>query len=174
VALADFLRSSKFTYSITDVKPKTFLYTSLTRSSTTFGERDQYAVLQLKRSKTDVKHKGIEILLAATYNSTCPVAVLRLLFKRPKSAISLLYSGLGNTFKYKAFVTAVKQRLLHASVTEAAAFKGYSFRRSTSQHASNNSMLESDTQKLGRWTSNAFKLYFTTSYCQRFSLSLRF
>lgn len=175
VAFAGFLRSGEFTYSLADVKSKTFPHTGLTRSDITFGERDQYAVLRLKRSKTDVKHEGVEILLAATYNSTCPVAALRLLFERdPKSATSPLYSGLGNAFDYKAFVTAVRQRLVRAGVTEAASFSGHSFRRGASQQASDNGMLESDIQKLGRWTSNAFKLYFTTSHFQRFNLSLRF
>jgi hypothetical protein len=175
VAFAGFLHSSEFTYSLADVKSNTFLHTGLTRSDITFGERDQYAVLRLKRSKTDVKHEGVEILLAVTYNSTCPVAALRLLFEKdPKPLTSPLYSGLGNAFDYKAFITAVKQRLLRAGVTEAAAFLGHSFRQGVSQHASDNGMLKSDIQKLGRWTSNAFKLYFTTSHYQRFSLSLRF
>lgn len=41
----------------------------------TFSEQDQYATLSLKRSKTDVNHAGVLIVIAATNHSTCPVTL---------------------------------------------------------------------------------------------------
>lgn len=41
---------------------------------------DQYAILRLKQSKTDMEHTGVQIILAAIGEPTCPVVALRRLF----------------------------------------------------------------------------------------------
>lgn len=81
IAWAGFLRSGEFTYSLKDQPgSRTFTNTKLTRSDITFDENFDYAILRLKRSKTDLDHKGVEIILAATHDQICPVAALRKLF----------------------------------------------------------------------------------------------
>ena len=74
------MRMGKLTYTATEAKKVTFMKTGFTRSDISFAERDQYAVLQLKQSKTDTEHTGMQIILAATGEPTCPVAALRRLF----------------------------------------------------------------------------------------------
>lgn len=67
VAWAGFLRMGEFTYTKADLENrKVFSATNLTRSGITFSQDDQYVVLGLERSKTDVKHTGVEPIIAAT------------------------------------------------------------------------------------------------------------
>ncbi len=42
------------------------------------------------------------------------------------------------------------------------------------QHEANHSMLDKNIQRLSRWTSNAFKVYFTTTFETLFNLNLSF
>ena len=53
-------------------------------------------------------------------------------------------------------------------------FSGHSFRKGTAQHAADHGMLDESIQRLGRWSSNAFKLYFTTTPEALFNLNLSF
>ena len=55
-AWADFLQVNKFTYTQQNLKSKAFKDTELTQSDITFAENDKYAILCLKRSKTDINH----------------------------------------------------------------------------------------------------------------------
>ena len=77
VAWAGFLRCGEFTYSAKD-----YPGSKLTRSDVTFDEAFSYAIIRLKRSKTDYDHKGVEIVLAASRDQVCPwpVSALRDLF----------------------------------------------------------------------------------------------
>ncbi len=77
VAWAGFMRMRELTYTAAEAKKATFAETSLTRLDISFAERDQYAILRLKRSKTDTEHTRVQIILSATDERTCPVAVLQ-------------------------------------------------------------------------------------------------
>ena len=82
----------ELTYTAAEAKNATFAETGLTRSDISFAEGDQYAILRLKRSKTDTEYTGVQIILAATGKPTCPVAALRRLFiqdPRPPTLPSL-------------------------------------------------------------------------------------
>ncbi len=125
VAWAAFMRMRELTYIAAEAKKATIAQTGLTRSDISFPEGDQYAILRLKQSKTDTEHTGVQIILAATGEPTCPVAVLRRLFIQ-------------------------------------------AHRLSLSMH----DMLDESIQRLGRWTSNAFKLYFITIPETLFNLNL--
>ena len=73
VAWAGSRRLGEITYTGTDLKNASFSQTSVTESDILLAEEDQYAVLRLKRSKTDTEHTGAGI-------ETCPVLALRRLF----------------------------------------------------------------------------------------------
>ncbi len=82
IAWAGFLRLGEITYTASELKKKsTFVETHATRSDISFIEEDQYAVLRLKRSRTNVDYSGVQIMLAATSESTCPGAALRKRFQ---------------------------------------------------------------------------------------------
>lgn len=92
VAWAGFMRMGELTYTAVDAKKATFAETGLTRSDISFAEEDLYAILRLKRSKTDIEHTGVQIILAATDERTFPVVALRRLFiQDPRPANDSLF-----------------------------------------------------------------------------------
>ena len=84
VAFAGFLRMGEFTVKNAEVSDnsRTFEYTRLTCSDITFANDGLHAVLRLKRIKVDMEHCGIDIVLATTGSSTCPIRALLTLFDR--------------------------------------------------------------------------------------------
>ena len=177
VAWAGFLRMGEFTYTSAESQARTFVDTKLTRSDITFSEGDQHAILRLKRSKTDVNHTGVEIILAATYDKTCPVTALRTLFVRdpqPRTAPLFRLTGRCTAFARKPVLDILQERLRAHNIITPKSYTGHSFRKGAAQHASDNGMLDQHIQKLGRWTSKAFQLYFETSISSLYTLSMRF
>lgn len=94
LACAVFLRIGKFTYAKGELANcKIFSATKLTRSDITFSQNDQYAVLRLKKCKTDIKHAEAEIIIAATNHLTCLVSDVREIFMLdPQSSNATLFS----------------------------------------------------------------------------------
>ncbi len=60
------MRMGELTYTAAEANKATFAETGLTSSDISFEEGDRYAILRLKRSKTDTEHTGVQILLAVT------------------------------------------------------------------------------------------------------------
>jgi hypothetical protein len=50
--------------------------TKLTQSNVTFGLNNKHILLRLKRSKTNLLHKGVKIVIAATGENICLVKAL--------------------------------------------------------------------------------------------------
>ncbi len=81
VVWAGFLHMSKFSYTKADLKNhKGFSVTKLIRLDIIFLQDDQYVVLRLKKSKTDIKDKRVEIIIAAINDASYPVLALCQLF----------------------------------------------------------------------------------------------
>ncbi len=174
LALASFMRMGELTYTAAETKQATFAETGLTKSDISFAEGDQYAILRLKRSKTDTENTGAQIILAATSEPTCPVAVLRRLFiQDPRSPNAPLFRLQSSAFPRQAVVNILKQRIAGAGLPEAN-YSGHSFRKGATQHAADHGIHDESIQRLGRWTSNAFKLSFTTTPETLFNLNLSF
>ena len=76
-------------------------------------------------------------------------------------------------FNQVSVIPILKSCLTQAGLFETG-FSGHSFRNGVAQHASNQEILDSQIQKLGRWTSNSFQIYFKTSLEALFNLNLRF
>lgn len=174
VAWAGFLRVGEFTHTLQDRHNRTFHQTGLTRSDITFAENDEHVVLRLKRSKTDVNHTGVEIILAATDSPTCPVKALRQLFdKDPQAPHAPLFSLREAPFTRKSVIDFLHRQLLAAGIPTTG-YSGHSFRKGAAQHASDNGMLDEQIKTLGRWSSNAFQLYFQSSTPTLYALNKRF
>lgn len=93
----------------------------------TFSEQDQYATLRLKRSKTDVNHAGVLIMIAATNHSTCPVTALCKLFTHdPRPAHAPLFAFNNYSFSHQDVVGRLGARLFTIGVSNVG-FSGYSF-----------------------------------------------
>ena len=92
VALAGFMRMGELAYTAAEAKKATFSETCFTRFDISFEAGDHYATLRLKRTKTDIEHPGVQIILAATVELTCPVAAFRTLFiQDPRTPIAPLF-----------------------------------------------------------------------------------
>jgi integrase len=163
VAFAGFLRVGEFTYTQKDIAdPRTFTASKLTRADIRFSPTFDHAQLTLKRSKADRNHEGVNIILAATTDEACPVDALRKLFLYdPRSPQAPLFSFSSGPFSSKAFQTALLSKLRKVG-ENTAGIKGHSFRKGAAQHAHEAGILHEQIQALGRWSSEAFRLYFST------------
>ncbi len=133
VAWAGFMGMGELTYTAAEAKKATFAETSLTRSDISFAKRDQYAILRLKRSKTDTEHTWVQIILAATGEPTCLVASLRRLFiqdLRPPNAP--LFRLQSSAFPHQAVINILKQYIAAAGLPRANC-SGHSFRKGAAQ-----------------------------------------
>lgn len=112
VAWAGFLRLGEITYTSTELKKASFTRTQVTRSDVSFAEGNQYAVLRLKQSKTDTKHTGVQIVLAATGEKTCPVAAIaRLYASDPQQSDAPLFRLSSGAFSRHSVVSALKKKI---------------------------------------------------------------
>ncbi len=174
VTWAGFMRIGELTYIAAGAKKATFAWTGLMRSDISFAEGDQYAILRLKRSKTDTEHTWVQIILAATGEPTCPVAAFRRLFiQDPYPPNAPLFKLQSSAFFRQAVVNILKQRITAAGSPEAN-YPSHSFCKRAAQHAGDHGILDKSIQRLGRWASNNFKLYFTTNTESLFNLNLIF
>ncbi len=135
---------------------------------------DQYAILRLKRSKTDTDHTEVQIILAATGEPTCPVATLRRLFIQDPHLPNASPFRLQSLAFSRQAVLNILNQCIAAAVFPEANYSGHNFRKGETQHATDHGMLDESIQRLGCWTSNAFKLYFTSTPETLFNLNLNF
>jgi hypothetical protein len=172
-AWVGFLRLEEITYTIAEAKKPSFARTKVTREDVSFAEFDQYATIRLKRSKTDTDHSGVQIILIATNEDTCPILALRHLFRIDFQPPSAPLFRLGTFFSRFTVIFILRKRLINASIN-CDVFSSHSFRKGAAQHAFDHGMLDENIQRLGRWTSSAFQLYFKTSSSALFHLNLHF
>lgn len=153
-------------------KKTTFVETGLTKSDISFVEDDQYAILCLKRSKTDTKPTRVQIILAAMSENTCPIAALRQLFiQDPYQTIAPFFSLQSTSFFCQVVINIFKQHIAVAGLPKSNYF-GHSFQKREVIHAADHGML--DKKKLGCQIFNAFKLYFITTPKTLFNLNPSF
>jgi len=145
LTFAAFLRLGEVTYSVED-KPGSdwFFETKVTRSCVRISPTADHLVLHLKRSKTDVKNEGVSILVAAIDSPNCPVKAITHLLAVDPQGIDP--NGI----------------TLH------------SFRKGAAQHAKDSGLRDDQIQTLGRWSSQAFKLYFKTSAATLYAYNIQF
>ncbi len=174
VAWEGFLRLGEIIYTSTDLKKASFSRTRVTRSDVSFAEGNQYAVLHLKQSKTDTEQTEVQMILAATGKRTCPVAALARLYtlnlQHPDAPLFRLSSG---AFSRNSVISTLKKQISLLGLSQSD-YSGHSFGKSAAPHAADHSMLDEMIQRLGRWTSNAFCPYFTTSSDSLYNLNLSF
>ena len=173
LAFAGFLRMGEFTHAKErEADIQAFAAANICRSDVKFSS--DHVTIRLKRSKTDKQHQGISIVVAATQDTNCAVRALRELFRRdPKPGHAPLFSLSSGGFPRTKLISMLHQRLQAAGIPYAH-YSGHSFRRGAAQHAKDNGILDEHIQKLGRWSSNAFRLYFDSSPAEIFRLSKTF
>jgi hypothetical protein len=160
LAYAGLLRSGEITVGSRDKDSSL----NLARDSMQFYpdfENCTHITLTLPGSKNDPFRKGITITIAtAPGTPLCPVtAVKRLFTELPRAGSAPLFEGLdGKPLHYKAFVAGIHSSLEAAGINPKR-FAGHSFRRGTASEAAATGFSNYEIQLLGRWRSDAYKLY---------------
>lgn len=156
------------------VKKASFFETKVTRFNVSFSEENQFVVVCLKQTKTDIKHIGAQIILAVTSEKTCPIAAIIYFYTldhQPANASLFLLSS--NIFLHFGVMSALKKRISLAGLAQFD-YSNNSFRPRAAQHVADHGMFDKMMQKVGRWTSNVFRLYFTTLLKSLDNLKLNF
>ena len=176
LAFAGFLRTAELTYEAKDLDNKpVFQHTKLQRRDITFSDDDDHVILSLRSSKSDYDCTGVEIVISRTGDDTCPVKALQALFSHdPQPPHAPLFRSSTGPFSRQKYINELRRRLRNKGYTNAHEYAGHSPRRGAAQHAADNRILDPDIQKLGRWSSQAFKGYFHISQAYKFALSRRF
>ena len=168
-AFAGFLRMGEFTWISWTT---TSHLTKLSRRSVEFTPNNNI-ILHLPSSKTDQFRLGTSIPIAASNDTTCPVAALRYLFTHyPWPPDAPLFFNSHNSFDYSWVLKQLSSLLLHAGINPSG-YSGHSFRKGAANTASQVGITTTDIMKMGRWKSNAVDRYFSTqtSTAQLLSLS---
>lgn len=175
VAFAGFLRLGEFTYRTEDLNKRSiFLATKLTRSDIRLSSSLDHAQLTIKRSKTDRRHEGVQIILAKSGDRACPVdALQKLLLLDPRGPDAPLFSFHRRPFSRNNFLSTLSTKLKALGI-QADGYSGHSFRKGAAQHAHDSGILDDQIQVLGRWTSEAFRVYFTTNASVLYKLNHQF
>ena len=175
LTFAAFLRLGEVTYSAED-KPGSdwFFETKVTRSCVRISPTADHLVLHLKRSKTDVKNEGVSILVAAIDSPNCPVkAITHLLAVDPQPPNAPLFSFSGQRFTKNRVQTTLTNKLKSKGI-DPNGITLHSFRKGAAQHAKDSGLRDDQIQTLGRWSSQAFKLYFKTSAATLYAYNIQF
>ena len=131
-------------------------------------------ILRLKRSKTDVDHQGVAITIAASGQPECPVRAMKhLLEKDPQPGNAPLFRFERSAFTSYAVRNELKKRVTALSFNSKL-YNRHSFRKGATQHARGNGFTDGQIQQLGRWSSQAFQLYCSTSQKDLFRLNRNF
>ncbi len=176
LAFAGFLRCGEFTVSKESAYSPS---TSLSRGSAQFLPdlaTATHVVISLPASKTDPFRKGVSILVASAPGAaTCPVSALRHLFQMdPQDPAVPMFLGdvPGSPLTRSSFVIRLKS-LLSALGFDGAKYSGHSFRRGAATSAASVGYADHEIQQLGRWRSDAYRLYIDVSRDRILHLSTR-
>ena len=155
LVFAGFLRIEEFTWGQAEYTLSDFAEFHTTRRSVRLL-KDRLE-LSLPSSKTDPYRKNIILTIIATGDIACPVASLHYLFNRflSRPVDSLFYSS--KPFTRQLVTDTLRQMFKALGYT--GHYSGYSFRRGAATSAKEAGVSDSDTQLLGRWKSNSYKLY---------------
>lgn len=161
LAFAAFLRCGEFTVGNTE---KWNPAINVSRSAITFLPNFDDAThmqLTLPASKTDPFRKGISILVgAAPSRASCPLTAIKAMFTShpapPDAPLFLTHTGkpLTRTFLIESIRSA-----LRSGGFEERLYAGQSFRRGGASSAGAAGFSDYEIQLLGRWRSDAYKLY---------------
>lgn len=177
LAWSGFLRCGEFTVA-NGTKFNPLIH--LSRSSVQFIpsiENPTHIRLSLPASKTDPFRCGVTILIArAPANSTtCPVEALRRVWlMRPDAGPQepLFTDATGAALSRASFIKVLKQRIAAIGLDESL-YSGHSFRRGAATSAASVGYTDYEIQLLGRWRSDAYKLYIDVPPDRTLQLSSR-
>ena len=173
LAVPAFLRCGEFTViKATSFDPAAHLTRSCAIFQPSFGS-PRYIMLSLPSSKTDPFCKGISLYISAAPGSpTCPVTCLkRLYLTDPQPPESPLFVGHdGAPLLCVDLLRRLREDLTQLGF-QPSQFAGHSFWRGGASSAAAAGFSDFELQQLGRWRSDAYKLYIEPNKDRLLSLS---
>lgn len=176
LAWAGFLRCGEFTLG-TGEKFNPAVH--LTRGCITFEpslDNPTHVRFDLPASKTDPFRKGVSILIAKAPpgSTTCAVSALQKLFQLfPESPNAPLFDNEGGSaLTRSSFISTLKSRLATIGL-DPSLYSGHSFRHGAASAAAAVGYADHEIQLLGRWRSDAYKLYIDVPKDRILGLSAR-
>lgn len=171
LAFAAFLRVGEFTYSARDLRDLDFSSWHLTRKSVDI-QADRL-VLSLPASKTDRFCKGVTLTIVASNDKACAVSSIQNLFTQfPQPPSTPLFHSAIGPFTREYLTAKLRSDIKRLGIK--GNFSGHSFRRGAATSAEKSGLSKDEIQLLGRWKSNAYKLYIQPSQDRAHSTSRRF
>jgi len=175
VAFAGFLRIGEFTHNAWN---STSHESFISRGAVAFGEDS--VTITLPKSKTDPFSKGVPITMSATGDSICPRDALKKLIARFKAPADPPLFSCNSQFSYRNglyftrewFMTNVRD-LLTKGGRNPIGYSGHSFRKAAAHSAAAAGLSNEDIKTLGRWKSEAYRLYMGHDKARRLRLSTR-
>ena len=121
-------------------------------------------ILSIRRTKNDPFGKGAQVVLGSTHSrSPCPVNALKeFLEARLPSPEPLFITKDASSLLKEAFVSVVRRALETAGLNPAL-YAAHRFRNGAATSAAAAGIPAHMIQTLGRWSSDAFKLYIRAS-----------
>ena len=154
LAFAAFLRSGEFTYKEEDLRDESFADWFVTRASVRFDPEGK-------------SHHGGDrfcpVRMMANYFWVCP----------PGSMREPLFSREGHIPFTREYLVQELQGMA-STVGMKGNFTGHSFRRGAATWARLNGLSDEQIQQLGRWKSDAYKLYIDSPHIDKLALSQTF
>lgn len=154
LAFAGFLRMGEFTWARGELNSE-FQNWYITRGSVLLSE--DRLQLSLPASKTDPFRQGVTLTIAATGDEACAVAALRHLFDRFPAPLNSPLFDTGHGFSRQFVTDSLRSILKELGFT--GNYSGHSFRRGAATSAREAGLSDGEIQLLGRWKSDAYKLY---------------
>jgi len=110
--------------------------------------------LTLPASKTDQNFAGTSIFIGRSGDITCPVAALSWMLAKRSKSDEFLFSTTNGIATRSWFLT-----MLNKVTKGLDKLSGHSLRRGGATWAATNGYTHDQIMQLGRWTSNAFRIY---------------
>lgn len=165
-----FLRSGEFTVP----SPATYdpeVHLNLADLAIDNPDTPTVVCISIKQSKTDPFRQGARIYLGRTEKIVCPVrAIINYIGIRPPDPGPLFVRTSGTPLT-RAYLVSCLQAAIRQAGREDSAYNGHSFRSGAATTAAQNGLEDSLIQTLGRWRSDAFKLYIKIPQAQLASIS---
>ena len=128
--------------------------------------------LRIKQSKTDPFRQGVNVYLGKTTTSLCPVdAIIRYIAHRTKLRPGPPFvTSTGTPLTWAYLVSNLKAALSRAGLDDSL-YNGHSFRIGAATTAAAQGLEDSLIQTVGRWRSDAYKVYIKFPRSQQASVS---
>ena len=130
-----------------------------------------FARLRIKKSKTDPFRLGVDVFIGATSSGVCPITALLQYIEVHSSTPGPLFVFCNGQYLTRAALVSNLQAALQKAGLAHTNYNGHSFRIGAATTAAQSGIEDCLIQTLGRWKSEAYKIYIKIAQAQLASVS---